>query len=71
MALANAPGLRESQLRGIESSDLPSHANLLFFCANLAAIEEACLRKRRLAKKSRRTAIGSNPRRASPLPLAS
>jgi hypothetical protein len=37
--LANAPGLRESQLRGIVRSGLPSHANLLLSCASCAAIE--------------------------------
>jgi hypothetical protein len=34
MALANALGLRESQLRWIVCSGLPPHANLLFFYAN-------------------------------------
>ena len=40
MALAPAPGLRESQLREIVRSGLPPHANLLFFRANRAMREE-------------------------------
>jgi hypothetical protein len=39
MALANAPDLRESELSGIVCSGLPSHANLLFLCANRAAVD--------------------------------
>jgi hypothetical protein len=39
MALANAPGLRESQLREIVRSGVPPHANVLFFCANDAAVD--------------------------------
>jgi hypothetical protein len=39
-ALANAPSLRESQLRGIMRSDLPARASLLLFCANRVAVRE-------------------------------
>jgi hypothetical protein len=61
MAGSNAPGLRESQLRGIVCNGLPPHANLLFSCASRAAVEDSRSRKHRLACKSRRMAIGSSP----------
>jgi hypothetical protein len=52
MALANAPGLRESQLRGIVCNGLLPHANLLFSCASRAAIEGKVMREKRKDAKS-------------------
>jgi hypothetical protein len=37
--LGERAGLRESQLKRIVCSGLPPHANLLFFCANRAAVD--------------------------------